>query len=379
LETPPRPAALVAPRQLAAAVFCSLVLACGSRTGLDPGGPERNEPPAVPTAPSSKPVAPTGGQPPVTPSEPTPQTEPTPLPCEAITLTIDELRPTVTLLVDQSGSMRSRFPTRESEQTRWSIVRQALLDPMSGVVRGLEQSMQFALAFYTSHNGFSSGTCPILSEVRAATGNYEAIRTLYDSVAPDDDTPTGAAIAQVVSEIQASTRQGPQVILLVTDGDPDTCEVPDPQTDAGQLQAIAAATAAQAADIDFYVLGISADISGDKLQQLANAGQGKRLDALWGADPDAAEPYQATSDVAGLTAQLRNILARVPLCEVALDRDVSSEEIVDGKVMLDGKQLIFGATDGFQLVDSRHLSITGKACDDLRAKGKRLSVRISCD
>jgi hypothetical protein len=325
------------------------------------------------------PLVPTGGQPPVAPNEPVPQPEPTTPPCEAVTLTIDELRPSVTLLVDQSGSMRSGFPTRDSEQTRWSIMRQALLDPNSGVVRGLEQSVQFALAFYTSHNGFSGGTCPILSEVRSATGNYEAIRTLYDSVSPDDDTPTGAAIAQVVREIQASSRQGPEVILLVTDGDPDTCEVPDPQTDAGQLQAIAAASAAQAADIDFYVLGISADISGDKLQQLANAGQGKRLDAFWGVDPDAAEPYQATSDVAGLTAQLRNILARVPLCEVALDRDVSTDEIADGKVTLDGKRLMFGATNGFQLVDSRHLRITGQACDDLRANGKRLNVRISCD
>jgi hypothetical protein len=275
--------------------------------------------------------------------------------------------------------MRSGFPTRDSEQTRWSMVRQALLDPASGVVPGLAQSMQFALAFYTSHNGFSGGTCPILSEVRAATGNYEAIRTLYDSVFPDDDTPTGAAIAQVVREIQASHRQGPEVILLVTDGDPDTCEVPDPQTEAGQVEAIAAARAAQLADIDFYVLGISADISGDKLQQLANAGQGKRLDAHWGLDLDAAQPYQATSDVAGLTGQLREILARVPLCEVALDRDVSADEITDGKVMLDGKRLLFGAIDGFQLADARHLQITGKACDDLRASGKRLSVRISCD
>ena len=63
--------------------------------------------------------------------------------CEAVNLTIDELRPAVTLLVDQSGSMREGYPLEESEQTRWMIVREALLDPTNGVVPSLQQSIQF--------------------------------------------------------------------------------------------------------------------------------------------------------------------------------------------------------------------------------------------
>ena len=312
-----------------------------------------------------------------TPIDEPPVEEPPLRPCEAVNLTIDELRPSVTLLVDQSGSMRSGYPTRESEQTRWQVVRQALLDPMAGVVQGLQQSIQFALVFYTSHNGFNGGSCPILSEVRAATGNYEAIRALYDASYPDDDTPTGAAIAQVAANIQAARRKGPEVILLVTDGDPDTCQQPDPQD--GQAEAVSAVTLAHAVGIDMYVLGVSSDISGDKLQQLANAGQGKRLDAVFGVDADAAEPFQASSSVAGLTAQLRDILARVPLCKVALDRDVGVDELRGNNVVLDGQPLRHGDVDGFVLEDPRHLQIQGKACDTLRAAGKRLSVRISCD
>lgn len=298
-------------------------------------------------------------------------------PCESVSLTLDELRPAVTLLVDQSGSMRSGYPTRGSEQTRWQVVRQALLDPMAGVVPALQRSIQFGLVFYTSHNGFTGGACPILSEVSSATNNYEPIRALYDSVAPDDDTPTGAAVLQVTRDIQAAGRRGPEVILLVTDGDPDTCMQPDPQD--GQAEAIAAVAAAHAAGIDFYVLGVSSDISGDKLQQLANAGQGKAINARWGVDADAAEPFQASASVAGLTTQLRDILAQVPLCEVALDRDVGVDELRAGNVVLDGQPLGYGAVDGFVLEDSRHLRIQGKACDTLRAAGKRLSVRISCD
>jgi hypothetical protein len=212
--------------------------------------------------------------------------------------------------------------------------------------------------------------------VRSATSNYEAIAALYDSMYPDDDTPTGPAILEVVRKIEKATRPGPEVILLVTDGDPDTCEQPDPQD--GQQQAIAGAAAAHAAGIDFYVLGISSDISGDKLQQLANAGQGKPLDAVYGVSPDAAEPFQAAGSVEGLTKQLRDILARVPLCEVELERHVSLDELGGSQVLLDGKPLTFGDPDGFRMKDRRHLEIAGAACERLRATGKRLSVRISC-
>jgi von Willebrand factor type A domain len=326
----------------------------------------------VPTAPPTG----VGGAPVLAPQPPKPTLPPAPA-CEAVNLDVDELRPTVLLLVDQSGSMNSGYPERSSPQTRWSIVRQALLDPTTGVVKSLAQSMQFGLSFYTSHNGFSGGACPILSEVHAATGNYESISLLYDQTWPDDDTPTGPAIGQVARALQTSGRRGPAVILLVTDGDPDTCTVPDPQM--GQPEAIEAAATAHAAGIDLYVLGVSSDVSAFKLQELANAGRGKPIEAQWGVDAEAAEPFQASSDVAGLTKQFRDILARVPLCEVELDRDVGADEMLRGSVAVDGKPLAYASPDGFVLIDPRHLQVVGKACESLRASGQRLEVRISCD
>lgn len=365
--------------------------ACGSRTTLNgrdlPASDAPTSMPSVPLAPSmpsapnnpGKPdkATPNGGAPTTPSGNPTMPIQPSR--CESVSVTIGDLRPTVTLLVDQSGSMRAGYPSSESEKSRWTFVRQALLDEKTGVVRALEHSMQFSLVFYTSRNGDAGGVCPMLSQVEAATGNYAAISMLYDSSWPDDDTPTGPAIARTVSEIGQADRQGPEVILLVTDGDPDTCDVPDPQTDAAQLEAVSAASTAYRAGIDFYVLGVSDDISADKLQQLANAGQGKPLDARFGQDPDAAQPYQAKSDVAGLTEQLLRILAQVPLCEVGLDRDVGADELRTGHVVLDGQHLMLNAEDGWRLADARHLQITGKACDALRAQGKRLTVQISCD
>ncbi len=315
---------------------------------------------------------------PRTPEVPQMPVPPDPTPCVSIDVTLEQLRPAVTLLVDQSGSMRQSYPDDESPDSRWSVVQAALLDPDKGVVKSLEQSIQFGLTFYTSRNGFSGGgQCPLLTEVSAATNNYGPIDKLYAASYPDDDTPTGAAINAVLTGIQQAPRKGPEVILLVTDGDPDTCAQPDPQD--GQPEAIQAASAAHAAGVDFYVLGVSSDIADEKLQQMANAGQGKPIDAVWGADPDAAQPFRASESVEGLTNQFRDILARVPLCEVELERTIAPGEVTSAEVILDGDKLTFGSPDGFRLKDTKHFEIVGKACETLRASGKRLRVRIACD
>jgi hypothetical protein len=275
--------------------------------------------------------------------------------------------------------MRQAYPTFGSKMTRWSLVGDALFDPSVGVIKNFELSVRFGVAFFTSHNGFSGGACPLLSEVTAATGNYEAMLELYRRLQPDDDTPTGAAIDRVVNELQRSPIVGHPSIVLVTDGDPDTCEVPDPQEPEAVTVAVAAAERAHAAGIDLYVLGISNDIDGRNLQQLANAGKGAPIASVWGVDAGAAQPFHASDSLAGLAAQLSGILSSVPFCEVTLHRDVSTIEAMQGSVVLDGSPLAYGSADGFVLKDPRHLEVVGKACAAIKASGKQLTARISCD
>jgi hypothetical protein len=357
-------------------LLAALWVGCGARTPLALDEPVESASPSVPDAPATNDTPQTPPRPPrsAPPPAPPPPDEPG---CTSFTVTIDELRPAVTLLVDQSGSMNQPYPDEQSPQTRWQVVRQALLDERTGVVKSFERSIQFGLVLYTSHNGFMGGMCPILNKVRSATNNHAAISALYDSMWPDDDTPTGPAITQVVKEIEASSRKGPEVILLVTDGDPDTCTQPDPQD--GQAEATSAAAAAHAAGIGFYVLGISTDISGHKLQQLANAGQGRPINALWGVDAAAAEPFEAARSVGGLSAQLEQIIDRVPLCELELERSVTVEDLEPSSVVLDGKALVHGDPNGFRLKSERRLEVVGDACKNLRASGKLLEVRIACE
>src|SRR6478735_4793166 len=296
-----------------------------------------------------------------------------PVSCEAVTVAFDELRPALTLLVDQSLSMRSRYPDDQSPATRWSLVGDALFDPSFGVVKQFEASIRFGIAFFTSR----PGVCPILNEVPARVLNYSALNSLYRSLAPDGDTPTGDALQQVVTELQQLPSRGPRYVLLVTDGNPDTCAQPNP--DEGQPQAVAAAQRAYAAGIDLYVLGISNGIAGENLQQIANAGLGRPIDLVYRVDMGAAQPFQASDDVLGLTIQLADLLNRIPLCEVRLQRDVSVGELSTAKVVLDGQPLSNSFSDGYVLRDARHLAIVGKACEAIKAGGRQLSVRISCD
>ncbi len=167
--------------------------------------------------------------------------------------------------------------------------------------------------------------------------------------------------------------------MLVTDGEPDTCAMPNGNGAQAQAIAVAAAQAAFQQRITLFILGVSGDIAGQNLQQLADAGQGKPIDRVWGRDKDAAEPYRASDNVADLSSQIVDILNHVPFCDIRLRRDVDPETASQGEVILDGQKLGHNDADGWRLDDSRNLEIVGKACDVARAKGRELVLKFACE
>jgi hypothetical protein len=126
------------------------------------------------------------------------------------------------LLIDQSGSMTNAF----GGTTRWNAVRNALVDRSTGVLRALEGDLRFGLAMYTGHDGNRSGTCPILRPpIPVALNRVDAIAAALNAAMPDDDTPTAesvTAVAQMLRAIPPSEEPGARVIVLATDGEPDT-------------------------------------------------------------------------------------------------------------------------------------------------------------
>ena len=228
------------------------------------------------------------------------------------------LPPTVLLLIDTSGSMSENFPEGQKQTTRWSVLRDALMDAKTGAVKSLQSSVRLSAMWYSSQHGSGPGkVCPILTPQPAmplALNNYNAINAVYQVSEPNKDTPTPESIRAATAELAAFKEPGPKYILLVTDGLPDTCEDPDANAvDAAPARQVVANQASVKATQDAYaqgvgliIMGVSNDIAPDHLQQMANAGAGKPPETT---GAGAAAYYVAQSDQSALAKTLSSIWA----------------------------------------------------------------------
>jgi hypothetical protein len=251
------------------------------------------------------------------------------------------------------------------------------MDPMTGVVKQVESVVRFGLTMYTSNNG--GPTCPVLTKVPIALNNYAAIGAVYDGAAPtpEGDTPTGESITASAADLVAFAEPGPKFILLVTDGLPDTCAVPDPQTREAQISTVAAARNAKDNDgIGLFIVGVSADISPQHLQEMANVGAGRPATAT---GPDAAPFWVAGSSQADLAAQLSGIIGSVRTCVFHLAGTVSLDAAGAGIVRLDGQALGFNDPNGWKLNGPSDLEIVGTACEKIKTDGKSVAISFPCD
>ena len=296
--------------------------------------------------------------------------------CVDVHLRYESAPPTVILMIDRSGSMTSRFA---GTQSRWDALGAALFDPNRGVIGRLEQRARFGVTFFTGQAG---GICPMLKHHGADLGNARDLALFYAGerpLAPAGDTPTGDSLDVIARELASDLVPGSKSILLVTDGEPDTCEQPNPQE--GQGEAIQAAQRAFSMGIRVFVLGVSRDIAREHLQHMANAGAGRPLAAQWGRDPEAARPYQATEDPAELAGQLASILlGAVRSCVVPLDPDHDLRRIDEAVVTLDEMRLERDHGDGWRLSpDTPAIELLGSACELVRASARELRVQVPCD
>ncbi len=271
--------------------------------------------------------------------------------CADVMATIEPVIPTIVLVVDQSGSMGEDF----GGISRWQAVSDAMFDPVDGVVTQLESSIRFGMALYTSNNGMFGGECPMLSEVAPAFDNRDAMNAAFTAPVPEGDTPTGESVAAVAAAL-ALEPDTARAIVLATDGEPDTCAVPDPQE--GQPESVAAVADAHAQGIDTFVISVGGQINAQHLQDLANVGVGKAP-----GDPDPA-PFFEALDSAELIAAFGEIVNGFVSCEFAIDGVVDLEAACQGTVLLDGVPIECG-TD-WNVPEESTLELIGAACDTLQ-------------
>lgn len=284
--------------------------------------------------------------------------------CAAMVIEASFGTPTLVLLVDQSGSMTGTY----SGGTRWSVLRDALIDPTTGVVTRLQSTMRFGLTLYTNNGG---PTCPDLTTVDPALDNLGAIATVYLANQPEADTPTGESIDAVVATLSAFAEPGPKYIIVASDGEPDTCAVPNPSN--GQPEAVAAAQAAFAAGIKLYFLSVgSGTISAGHMQDMANAGVGYEVGGTLNA------PYYEAADAAQLTAAFDAITSRMLTCDLNVNGNIDPAAATSGVIYLDGAPLVLH--QDWEPVDATSFELVGDACLAAQRQGDHtVTASFGCE
>jgi len=309
--------------------------------------------------------------------------------CQSVTITPTRSIPNVMFLVDQSGSMRDPVCSPGGVGTcpnnppdRWEAAHGAI----TTIVQELQSIVGFGLTTYHSNGGGSvPAQCPILeTEVAIAMDNFSSIDANYASSFPGGgDTPTGESIDAVVNAIEGASLpgDGPTILVLATDGEPDTCAVPNPQE--GQPEAVAAASNACTAQngactgIQTYILSVGDDVGQDHLQDMANVGIGLAQDGsegnaeFWvGLNPDQ------------LTIAFRDIISASISCDIQMDEQFANtvQACNEGDVRLDGVALPCSQTDGWRVkpgVDDV-IELVGSACVTLRSGEVTFSATFPC-
>jgi hypothetical protein len=286
--------------------------------------------------------------------------------CAQVNVKLDAAPPTVVLLIDKSGSMVEPF----GNTSRWEAVYTTLMDPQAGIVIKLQDKVRFGLTLYTSDYGFSGGTCPILTQVAPALSNYQAMNAVYQPVQLKDegDTPTGESIQAVAAQLKLVTDPGRKVIVLATDGVPDTCADPDGN---GQDLSLSAAQAAFADGITTAIISVGDQVNQDHLQQMANVGAGLP------AEGSTKAPYYQALDSQQLLAAFNEILGNVRTCQFKIEGRIKDIYASQGKVVLDGQTLSYG-TD-WKLSGDSTLEILGTPCQTILAGGDHtLAASFPC-
>lgn len=304
--------------------------------------------------------------------------------CARASVGVTRLVPTVQVVVDASGSMAEPFA---GCATRWECLREALIGER-GLIAQLEGAVSFGLTLYGGQiakvedgmvTDVINAMCPRVLHVPAALENLAAIALPYGKANPGGGTPTAEALAPIIDALPdvalALDRDiGAQIILLVTDGDPNACTDPV-MTSYGPTEA--QALRAQQKHIKLFALTVADDQNTAHLQRMANLGAGLTADAVPGA------PYFEPTNAEDLSQTLLDIVADAVGCEVKLEGQVSIAAPGDecrGEVTLDGEPIGCNESDGWRLLDPSTLQLQGEACRRFKLDASvLLSANFPCD
>jgi hypothetical protein len=273
--------------------------------------------------------------------------------------------PTFQLVVDQSGSMDEPF----GAQTRWEAMRSTLIGMQSGIVTDLQSQVRFGLSLYNNPQG--DGPCPVVDTIGPQLDAQDEITTVLDASGPDGDTPTQESLELALQTLQEDDWVGPKYLLLATDGVPDTCALPNPESmmEIAMVEAgvVSAVQAAYDAGIETFVISVGEELSDGHLQDVANAGQG-------GAD---AEFYRALNPDE-LVQAFNDIISGVRGCEIELPSELMEQFAPSCEVSINGDPYAFNDPNGWELNDPTHIELLGNACTAIQEGLVAIEMHCTC-
>ena len=291
--------------------------------------------------------------------------------------------PHVVLLLDGSCSMSTNYPANgsasvnecvENPNGRWSALRAALVDPQKGVVPKLQDQVLFGVVVF----GGRGNSCPIQGEtVKPALKAAAKIDAALPKIQPGQYTPTGPALDyvydNVVEPFKPDADNAPQIVILATDGEPNTCDGKGANSSMPNYQpSIDAVKNGAKKHVTTYVISL-ADATGafhDHLQELANLGNPAAMGKAKLYEPNS--PQQLQSD-------LQALVGGAVGCDIALNGKIPAGSECSGTVTLNGAALGCNKPDGWKLLDERHIRLQGTACKTLTDKNGVVEARFPCE
>jgi hypothetical protein len=278
--------------------------------------------------------------------------------CPSVNFMATQVTPSIHLVIDRSGSMGTLLPN--TNVSRYQAMRDALVGN-NGVVGQLQSKVYFAASLYTDDS-----PCPrMYNTASRAKDNFTQVKTLIDSQSPNGNTPTPAAIDSAVAAFAANPAPAgsPPIIVLATDGLPNSCSGSD-----SQPQSIQSAKNAYTAGIRTFILGI-AGVNDTFLQNMANAGQGVQA-----GQPNA--KYYTANSPADLQTAFQQIIGGVDSCELNITGQVDPAQAQYGTVTLNGSPLTYGTE---WTVNGNTITLLGGACDRLKsASNPQVQASFPC-
>lgn len=282
-----------------------------------------------------------------------------------LTADIGEAPISVLLVIDRSGSMNEQVLPTEAT-TRWDVVNDALFDSVNGLVPQFQFDVKIGMALYTGQDS----RCPNLVEVVPDYGNRAALESGFPATpVTAGTTPTGEALSVVVPPFAEIDDGTAKVVILATDGEPDTCaRTGDLGLDDGRAASLAAVEAAYDLGIRTYVISLAEGISEAHLQELANAGLGS---------PDDDAPFFRAESPGLLASTLNAIVEDFVPCQFAIGGQVDASQTCVGTVTLNGTDLECGVD--WQVENSDRLVLLGDSCAEVQSGAPfDLDVEFPC-